>query len=254
MFKLEPKGPFSWQRSIDVLQHWAPVRRFHPGAEIRFLLDGDFTPVRVKLREDAGALVGEVEGTRQVERAARQVARIFSLDHDGSGFHDLPGLTQLQHKLAGLRPVCFPSPYEAAIWAVLSQRVSMEQAARLEASLLEDGFLPPPDRLKRLDRGLPVEKLRRLHAVAEAADWLDADRLRALGDVEAPALLRRIHGIGPFWSQGIYLRACGIRDVWPDEPRCQLALKKLGGDPDQWRPYRMWAAFLLRVADARGLI
>ena len=115
---------------------------------------------------------------------------------------------------------------------------------------------PPPDRLKRMRRGLPAEKITRLHAVAQAAEdgKLDAEKLRALGDVDGPATLRTIRGIGEFWSQGVYLRSCGIRDVWPDEPRARAAAARVGGNPDRWRPFRMWICFLLRVAGARGLI
>jgi DNA-3-methyladenine glycosylase II len=68
---------------------------------------------------------------------------------------------------------------------------------------------------------------------------LDAERLRALGPVAGPASVRGIRGIGEFWSSGIYLRGCGIVDVFPDEPL---------------RPYRMWAAFLLRVAAGQGIV
>jgi hypothetical protein len=78
--------------------------------------------------------------------------------------------------------------------------------------------------------------------------------------------VRPIRGIGPFWSQGIYLRGCGIVDVFPDEPLSVAALGHLHGLGDrpaprvlaelteQYRPYRMWVCFLLRVAAGGGLI
>jgi DNA-3-methyladenine glycosylase II len=264
MFTIEPKGPFSWAQSLSVMQHWEPMRR--SGAQVTFNLDGDFTPVSVRLREAGGVIHGEVRGTRNIEAAARQVARMFSLDHDATDYPAIgerdSALGRLMKALPGLRPVCFPSPYEAAVWAILSQRISMQQAARVEERLLceygreIDGArcLPPPDELKRVKLPLPAEKLARLHALAGHTELLDADKLRALGDEAGPAALTRIRGIGSFWSQGIYLRACGIRDVWPDEPRAQAAARKIGGNPDHWRPWRMWACFLLRVADGRGLI
>jgi len=264
MFTIQAKGPFSWAQSLSVMQHWGPMRR--SGAQMTFNLDGDFTPVSVRLREADGALHGEVRGTRDIGAVARQVARMFSLDHDATGYPAIgerdPALGRLMKALLGLLPVCFPSPYAAAVWAILSQRISMQQAARVEERLLlEYGMeidggrcLPPPDELKRVKLPLPSEKLARLHALADHAGLLDAYKLRALGDEAGPAALTRIRGIGRFWSQGIYLRACGIRDVWPDEPRAQAAARKIGGNPDHWRPWRMWACFLLRVADGRGLI
>lgn len=165
----------------------------------------------------------------------------------------------------GLRPVCFSSPYEAACWAIVSQRISKEQAARVFADLAaRHGHFPTPAELLRVQhvRGLAANEIARLHAVAGAAlrRVLDAERLRALGDVEGPESLRALPGIGPFWSSGIYLRACGIRDVFPNEPRSVEALAKmvgLGRAPcaadvqraaEAFRPFRMWACFSLRVA------
>ena len=42
-----------------------------------------------------------------------------------------PVIAQRQERLPGLRPCGFHSPYEAAAWAVLSQRIQMRQAAAL---------------------------------------------------------------------------------------------------------------------------
>jgi DNA-3-methyladenine glycosylase II len=262
MFAIEARGPFSWAQSLTVLERWDPMRRF--AGTLGLNLDGDFTPVAVRLREERGRLRGEVRGTRNLDAVEKQVARIFSLDHDGTGFAHIadPILQRVMRLLPGLRPVCFASPYEAAVWAILSQRISMKQTAALEARLLEEHgvevggvrCLPPPDELRRVKTKMPSEKLARLHALADFTGLLDAEKLRALGDDKGPESLLQIPGIGRFWSQGIYLRACGIRDQWPDEPRAQEALLKLGGDPDKWRPFRMWACFVLRVADARGLL
>jgi 3-methyladenine DNA glycosylase/8-oxoguanine DNA glycosylase len=78
--------------------------------------------------------------------------------------------------------------------------------------------------------------------------------------------LLELRGIGPFWSQGIYLRGCGIVDAFPDEPLAIAALGHLHGLGDRppraeldrltdfYRPFRMWTCFLLRVAAGRGLI
>jgi DNA-3-methyladenine glycosylase II len=56
-----------------------------------------------------------------------QVARILSLDLDGSGFAAVgradPVVAGLQRRYPGLRPVSFWSPYEAAAWAIIGQRI-----------------------------------------------------------------------------------------------------------------------------------
>jgi len=287
---IEPAGPFSWEGALDVLGRWEPVRRHGaaPDGSVRlaFPLDGDHAPAALALRFDGRVLRGEVAGTDRLDAVARQVARVFSLDHDGTGYPSLasrdPELGRLMAALPGLRPVCFTSPYEAAAWAVISPRIGMAGAAvvlerlvaehghRLRVAGAEVGAFPAPERLLRVRSvpGLGAEKVARLHAVARAAQdgLLGAERLRALGHEAGPASVRALPGIGPFWSQGVYLRGCGIADVFPDEPLALAALghlhglgdrpspDALAGLTDRLRPYRMWACFLLRVASGRGLI
>jgi DNA-3-methyladenine glycosylase II len=287
---IRPAGPFSWDAALDVLAGWAPVRRHRPArrelTRIAFPLDGEFTPVAVALWWEDGVLRGDVTGSDRLDAVARQVARTFSLDHDGTGFPAVgerdPELGRVMAALPGLRPVCFTSPYEAAAWAVICGGTSMARAAavqdhllaahghRLRAGGADVLAFPEPDRLLSAGTlpGLGAEKVERLRGVARAAldGLLDADRLRALGPDAAPASVRGIRGIGEFWSQGIYLRGCGVVDVFPDEPLSVAALGHLHGQGDRpapdvlqvltepLRPYRMWACFLLRVAAGRGIV
>lgn len=62
-----------------------------PTGRVRDKLDrsGTFAPVAVAPRWDDGRLAGEVAGTGDVAAVSRQVARVFSLDHDGTGFQEL---------------------------------------------------------------------------------------------------------------------------------------------------------------------
>jgi DNA-3-methyladenine glycosylase II len=287
---IEPKGPFSWAAATDVLGTFAPTRHHRrdssPLVRLTFPLDGCFTPVAVALREEAGALRGEVAGSDRLEAVARQVARIFSLDHDGTGYPAVGERDALVGRLMaarpGQRPVCFTSPYETAAWAIISQRINKLQAARIKERIIaEHGHpvrvageevrcFPVPERMLSLAAvpGLSGEKVERLKGVARAAldGRLDAGRLRALGDEAGPASVRAIRGIGEFWASGIYLRGCGIADVFPDEPISAAALGQLHGLrgapapavirelTDRYRPFRMWVCFLLRVAANRGLI
>jgi len=288
-FTIDPIGPFSWAQSLDVLHEFAPVRRYWrdaPETLMAFSLDGTFEPVAAAIRDDGGRLRVEVSATDRPEAVVRQVARAFSLDHDGSGYPAVgerdPEIGRLMALRPGLRPVCFSSPYETAAWAVMSQRISMRQSASIQDRLIAEhghpvaiagttikGF-PSPERLLAVKSigGLPAEKIARLHSVARAAldGRLDADRLRALGDVDGPESVRSIRGIGPFWSSGIYLRGCGIVDAFPEEPLSIAALGRIHGLgenldrdtverlTDPYRPYRMWVCFLLRVAANRDLV
>lgn len=285
-FTLQPRGPFSLARAADVVAHFPPLRHQPAaGAEVRlgFVLDREHAPVAVSLRDVGGVVHGRFAGSARVEAVRAQVARILSLDHDATSYPDVarrdPALAPLMSAFEGLRPVCFTSPYEAACWAVVSQRIRKEQAARLHGEIVRthghtvelDGqtvnVFPRPERLvERCDvPGLPVVKRERLRAIAAAAleGALDAETLRALGDEEAPRRLLALPGIGAFWASGVYLRGCGVRDVFPDEPMSIAALGALhpgfgGGRAreliDAYRPFRMFVCFLLRVAAARGVL
>jgi DNA-3-methyladenine glycosylase II len=86
-----------------------------------------------------------------------------------------------QQAAPGLRPALFYSPYEAAVWSVISARRACPQGIRLRERLNEahgESFelagqtvaaLPAPSALAALDQlpGLPADRLPRLHAVAQ---------------------------------------------------------------------------------------
>jgi DNA-3-methyladenine glycosylase II len=127
------------------------------------------------------------------------------------------------------------------------------------------GF-PAPERLLALDAvpRLADEKVRRLHGIARAAleGRLNRERLLAAGQERALAALRELRGIGPFWADGIYLRAVGPTDaVTLNEPRVRAKAAERYGAPavaeddeaflalaERWRPYRTWVSVLLRAA------
>jgi DNA-3-methyladenine glycosylase II len=287
---IEPRGPFSWETAVDSLAGFPPTERHWRGTggivRMAFPLDYDFTPVAVGLRFEDGLLHVDAVGSDRVDAIRAQVARIFALDCDGNDYPAVgerdPEVGRLMALRPGQRPIAFTSPYECAAWAILSARISAKQAARVQHRLIEahgdtiaiagDRVMcfPTPEQLLTVAdfRGIPTEKLDRLHSVARAAQegLLDADRLRAMGGDEASTRLETIRGIGPFWSQAIYLRASGIHDEFPDEPLALAALGRLhslGDNPapadvarltDVYRPYRMWVCYLLRVCLGRGML
>jgi DNA-3-methyladenine glycosylase II len=250
-----------------------------------FGLDGSFEPVAANVREFGGELTVDIAGTRASAAAVAQVARMFSVDVDATDYPQVgrrdPAIGRVMDAFPGLRPVLFPSPYEAAVWAVLSQRIAQPQAARLKAALTaahgevvsigadEVRALPAPEQLLSVKTfaGLSAEKIARLHGVARAAldGVLDAKHLNELGYEKALLVLQEIRGIGPFWSGGIYLRACGVTEPFPiDEPRTLRALADAHGLRDvpagdelqkiveRFKPFGMWVSVLLRVATNRG--
>jgi DNA-3-methyladenine glycosylase II len=256
---------------------------------LSFLADKTFAPTAVRLDLHDVQLTGEIieSGAERPksEAVAKQVARILSLDHDATTYPAVgerdPAIGKLMETLPGLRPVNFSSPYECAVWAVLSQRINTTQAASIKKRLIashgktfplggvEVGCIPSPEKLLTIETfsGIPAVKLERLHGVARAAldGLLDADHLISLGD-KAQDAVRAIPGIGAFWSQAVYMRTCSVTDVWPEEPLSNAALGALhglGNEPSSkdiarmtaaYRPWRTWVAVLVRFAAGRGHI
>ena len=171
--------------------------------------------------------------------------------------------------------MCFYSPYEAAVWAIISHRIQMRQAAVVKARLAETfgeqvsihgqtmRAFPPPRALVDLAEfpGLFGRKAENIAAIASAAlaGDLDAVALRARPDAEALAHLQRLPCIGPFSAELILLRGAGHPDYLTLlEPRFRGAVRQayaLDHEPpdaelqrisEAWRPYRMWITFLLR--------
>jgi DNA-3-methyladenine glycosylase II len=212
-------------------------------------------------------------------RVEAHAARVLSLDVDA---RDLPSLADRDPVLAGVlaaadgrRPVCFGTPFEAAVWAVLSQRVSMAQARRVKDALaaelgtrMEIGgeevvAFPGPAALVSLEAfpGVWASKLERIRGLAAAAlaGDLDPAHLRSLPLDDALEHVQSLPGLGPFGATLVVARGAGHPDVPPPTLRrfrqAVAAAYDLDHEPDEaelaelaetWRPYRAWVTYLLR--------
>jgi DNA-3-methyladenine glycosylase II len=284
-FSIDPDGPFSLTAARSSVMRWAPVARHgHDDGPLVLgaIADDDLAPLAITATQERpdGPVDVTTTGSGSPERALAQAARILSLDHSGAGLAGVaerdPAVGTVLAAHPGRRPILFPSVYEAAAWAVISPRIGKARAAALTRRIAAEhgthlagvDCFPAPAALLGIEEipGLPAEKVRRLHGVARAAldGGLDVDRLRALGPDGARATLRRVRGIGEFWASGIWLRACGVVDEWPEEPLATAALARVHGrDPADHddpavlaaataplAPYRTWIAFLLRITQA----
>jgi DNA-3-methyladenine glycosylase II len=275
-FALEPRGPFTLASAARFIAGWPPANRPAAGDDevrLEFLCDDWSGDASVVLRQEPGGTVrATIAGGSAADphRVLAQAARIVSLDHDGTGYAELgerdPVVGRLQRESGHLRPVLFHSPYEAACWAVISARLRQPQAVRIRAQLSGGGTFPPPAALLERDEiaGLTAEKVARLHGIARAAlaGRLDRDALLAAGQEQAVGRLRELRGIGPFWADGIYLRAVGPTDgLTLIEPRVRAKAAEHYGAPavtdgddafvalaERWRPFRTWVSVLLRAA------
>jgi DNA-3-methyladenine glycosylase II len=284
LFQLKPRGPFSLEAAGRFLTGFPPLTGTRSATNghvhLAFSVDGSDATVGVCLQAEGDAVNGEIVGNADPAAVQKQVARIFSLDVDGTAFvevaHRDPVVGELQARYPGLRPISFYSPYEAGAWALMSQRVQMIQAARIKARMAEElgetieihgdhvQAFPAPARLLEVEtfRGLFGRKVEYLHGLAHAAleGRLDADRLRSLPTDEALTELLRLPGVGDFSARLILLRGAATPDGTPArEPRFLRAVTiayGLEAPPaeveleqiiDGWRPYRTWVAFLLRT-------
>lgn len=280
-FEASPRGPFSLGFARDRFGGWPPLGE-GPDAPLvaAFPVEGWRTSAAVVVGMDGGHVRGEVFGAgTDAEHAWRQVLAALSLDFDGSGFSAVGArdavVGEIQKRYGWGRPICNFSPYEGGVQRVLGQRSSIQQARRLREALAEAAgeaievggrsfrAFPAPQRLLELKtfRGVSVEKLARLHALARAAldGLLERERLRSLPVERALEQLAAIRGVGEWTAQGILMRGAGLVDEVTDDEATRQAvrfaygLKQLPTQPEvivraeAWRPYRMWVEVLLHL-------
>ena len=224
-FTIIPTGTYSLRESAEFGFGGRAADRFDGVMRLAFCLDGYQTQVGVELRQDDGPL-GAVQGTVlaagrvDVGAVKGQVARVLSLDYDASGFADIgdrdPVIGSLQEVAPGLLPPLFYSPYEAAVWSVISARRPANQMAEVRRKLSEEhgqvfevagrplAAVPTPAQLLQVQEfpGLAPEKVNRLHGIAHKAltGTLDVHRLRHIGPDATTDDMQRLKGIGPFYA------------------------------------------------------
>jgi DNA-3-methyladenine glycosylase II len=282
LFALEPRGPFSMAAVRDLqcgfLRSSRTCNTDPWSVKLAFPRDGDFGVVGASIRHVESRVQVEIEGADEPSRVRGQVSRTLGLDHDARPFRDLlarePVLGAIAAARPGFRPVVAPSPYVMGGWAILSQRLRMDQAAALQVRIAEragdvvqvagewlPSFPRPQSVLARSGfPGVPDEKWRRLAGLAEAAlsGALEVERLAAMPYDEAYADLRRLRGVGPWTADAILVRGCGPVDLLPlSEPTLHEAVRdayRLEHTPsdaeverlaEAWRPFRTWVSVML---------
>lgn len=251
---------------------------------LAFVADDLRHQIGVVIRQEPGGdLTAAVSGAADIAAAERQIRRILSVDRPAAdwvaaGRRD-PVLGHLQARYFGLRPVLFRSPYETAAWAMIGQRRQKNQAASLWHRVSESlgrrfelagqarHAFPMPEQLIALGSfpGLDPRRIERLHGVAERAlaGELDPEKLAAMEADRAMTALRAVPGLGPVYAGLVYLRSTGVSDALTlAEPRLPYYVRHyygltgtdVPGDEtlrqiaESWRPFRTWAAVLIRVA------
>jgi DNA-3-methyladenine glycosylase II len=287
-FTIQPDGAFSLAAAAAFGFGPNAGRPEPAGNEMRlaFVTDDMRHHAAVRLAQvPGGAIAVTVDTEADPGAVLRQVRRILSLDHQGGPWAEVgsrdPVIGALQREHAGLRPVLFHSPYEAAAWAIISARRYRTQAAAIRDRISADlgrtfmvggeqvHAFPVPDRLLEAEaiRSVAPQRVEWLHAVARAAmdGALDPGLLASMDPSQALEHLQKLPGIGPAYATLILLRATGVTDVLTfGEPRLPGYVAHFYGTGpgpatradlericEGWRPFRTWAAVLIRVAGDR---
>ncbi|WP_344807610.1 DNA-3-methyladenine glycosylase family protein [Microlunatus ginsengisoli] len=286
---IEISGPYDLREVALMGFGHRDERSFDGVMRLAFCVDDSYQDqVGVEVRQRGSTLELTVHDRPGAEAdltmVSRQVARVLSVDADGAVWQRVvaadPVLRRLEGVAPGFRPALFYSPYEAAVWSIVSARrarpqgialrgrLSAAHGAAFELAGVPTPALPTPSTLLALEAfpGLPQDRVPRLHAVAEATirGRLDVARLRAMSPEEAKEDLQQLPGIGPFYSALVVVRALGLTDVLStEESRSRAVIRELYGldhDPsdaelaeiaEAWRPFRTWATVMLRAVGSR---
>jgi AraC family transcriptional regulator of adaptative response / DNA-3-methyladenine glycosylase II len=189
-------------------------------------------------------------------RIVERVRRIFDVGADPDAISKrLQSDARLKPVLRahpGLRvPGCWDG-FEMSVRAILGQQVSVKAASTMAGRVADafgertaDGIVfPSAVRLADADLSLiGVTKQRAAsirdlaHAVADGEIKFDG----ALDVEQFEERITQISGIGPWTAQYIAMRL-GEPDAYPAS---DLYLKKCGGEPESWRPWRAYAAMYI---------
>ncbi len=145
---IEITGPYDLREIALMGFGHRDEKSFDGVMRMAFCLDGGYErAVGVAARQDGDRLSlevvtdGEPLSRTELGTLRRQVARVVSLDHDGAAFDRLcqadPALAAVHARAPGFRPALFYSPYEAAVWSIVSARRARSQGIGLRTRLAE---------------------------------------------------------------------------------------------------------------------
>ena len=288
---LSPTPPFDFAQTLAFLRDFAPLR----GEQVlgaRTLTKAIMVAgqaVGVELRAAGTIETPRLDYTlhapapldnETIAAAEDRLAFLLGLDDNLRPFyaigHTDPAFAPVIERLYGYHQLKFPTPFEAACWAILTQRTPLAIAARQKAALTARyGEMIPIDGVDhatfpeaaRLDAAGP-EALAELVGTARRADYLfaaaaafattDERWLRSAPWEEVERWLRAIKGIGAWSAIFILIRGLGRMAALPRSERrhnaivshrylhgqhaTDEAIARIAAPYGEWRGY--WAHYL----------
>lgn len=288
--ELAPVAPYDFDRALVYLRSSpsAVLEEITPDGAYRRSFTWDGKDTLLSLRSlgspDAPRLLLEVTGEgvddALLAAAERQVRRIFSLDQDPRPFLRVattdPVFDRVVRRFPGMRPALIASPYEALMWAIIGQQITVGFARRLKQTLLDlcghtmevagraYPVFPTAAEVAALD---PAELLSRSYSRSKAGYVLDASRAIADGALDLEAIgalpfdeavehMTRLRGIGRWTAEYALMRGLGAPDSFPAaDTGLRAAIGKAYGlgrnateaearsYAERWAGWRGWAAF-----------
>jgi DNA-3-methyladenine glycosylase II len=258
-FEIEVKGPYR----LD-LTAWALRRRPHneiddwDGHRFRRVLVLDGSPTTTEVRQAGDGRrpalevtltgVGRSPSDRAVAEARAALIGLLGLHVDLGGFYELAGrdarLTALAERFVGMRPVKFPSVFEAVVNAVACQQLTLtagiHRLSRLARAYGRSGpgggtAFPDADQLAEAqpvdirELGFSTARAGAIVSLARAfheGDF-DVEALGTLDDDGARRALTALAGLGRWSADYTLLRGLGRWHVLPgDDVAAQNNLRR----------------------------
>jgi DNA-3-methyladenine glycosylase II len=282
--KLDYTGDYSLEQSVNIAVKASFVEGFRSNNKIldlAVLIEGSWKSIAVSISQHGKDLIARVHDNPAKATTVEiksQLERMLCLNVDGNYYKEIVSEDAVVAKLyqlqKGVRPILFPSAYEAAARAIIGHQLPVKQAAKIKERISEGHGVqlqignrklfafPSPQHLENLPyiTGLADRKVEQLIVLGEkTGNWLNSAVLLKMSTADAFAKLQELPGIGPFSAELIMLRGAGDMDAFPEkEMRLQKAMaiayhldenpdmKKLLKIADNWRPYRSWVGLLMR--------
>lgn len=230
---LEPTQPFDLGKSIAFIEGFTPCAGDHVCSRQTvttggYVDDAPFT-VRVSDNEDR-TLVAEIDWVESPgDPAAVEdwLTAFLSLDDDLRDLYETgradESFRPVLRDLHGYHHVRFPTPFEAACWAALSQRTPMNVARRYKQDLIgvagetvsvdgsEISLFPTPTAVREAAAAVStvIDNERKTKTILSAAECFTHESLDDLSDTELRDRLADIWGFGDWSSEFVALRGFG---------------------------------------------
>lgn len=250
--EISPKPPFDFSKTLNFTRMFLPAQDeqditdltftksiYHSGETIAFKLINKGTIEDPKLSYNLFSL-HEINKKTESELIDR-ISFFLSLEDDVIPFYKIgmndPDFKEVIKSLYGLHQVKFLTPFEAAAWAVLSQRISMKVAHLMKERLMKEVgdhikvegvdyyTFPDASQIKKLS----IEKLLNtiknhrkteyIVEVAEAFELVDEQFLREGNIEEVKDWLTSIKGIGEWSAHLELIRGLGRMEEIPEHDR-----------------------------------